>query len=154
MVPHQCSENETVPQIAVTVRMCWVMKRPGPHVDLGIAALKRPRYSDVYQHAFQSRYSIQSYIHATVARFRHSPLQWIRVPHYISTMLCTQSLAEKERTPPETLRWALRLVRFLERRAARILTQQALHFIYRPQGPWFRRTTVSWGEELGWLRQG
>ena len=100
--------------------------------------MKRPRYADVYNAAFQSR-SVVTYVRKAIKRFRQTPQHLVSVPKYVETMLRTQTIAMKNvEQSRDMLKWALALSRFIERRSARIITSQMLHYLYHPNGPWLR----------------
>lgn len=107
--------------------------------------MKRPRYSDVYTDAYQSRDrgALGAFVESAIKRFRRKPAQLISVPQYIDTVYRTQSIAERQERP-DTLAWALRVVHFLRQRAANIITRQALHYLYNPNGPWLCRKLVDY----------
>lgn len=102
---------------------------------------KRLRYADVYNEAYESRHSftMSFYIRRSIRKFRRSPFHYINIPGYIRTMLATQSIAERYTGSEEDrLQWAFDVVAFIRQRAARIITQRALEYIYHPKGPWIR----------------
>lgn len=105
--------------------------------------MKRPRYADVYNGAFRSP-SLSHYVTSTIKRFRRAPAWYINVPLYMHKMLATQRIAERHYEGGDRIDWALAVVNLMRRRAARILTQQALHFLYHPQGPWLRRAMAEY----------
>lgn len=110
-----------------------------------ISKRRRPRrYADIYNDAYRFRAAdLGNFLHSILLHFKRAPLQDIRLPTYVLTLVTTQSMAEKcvaaKEVPSALLDWSLRLVRFMEKRAARIITHSALHFLYRAGGPYMRR---------------
>ena len=100
---------------------------------------KRTRYSDVYNAAFRSA-SVPLFVDHTLKRFRASPAEHVSLPRHVDCLLRTQSLARGRPYPQCEVRWALSLARFVERRAARVITRRMLSFWYSPTGPWLART--------------
>ena len=109
------------------------------------AFMKRLRYADVYHGAFLSG-CVSTYVGRVVKRFRRDPVRMVHVPRYLQTMLRTQTIAHHggRAAPTDALAWALALARLVERRAARTLTRHAIDFLYRPAGPWLRRTLLEY----------
>ena len=115
------------------------MFRIRPRHRSGASILKKRRYADIYEIAFAQRSTMQTFVDKIVCEFKADPIHNVRTPSYVHTVLTTQSIAEKERFKPyPDLAWTFSVVRFMERRAARLLTRAALEFLYRPEG-WYVR---------------
>lgn len=103
--------------------------------------MKRPRYHDVYNEAFNHKKTLAGYVEELLQSFHGAPQRLLHVPRYLDTMLRTQAIAHRDdgRLDRRSIWHAMRVSRFVQRRAARIITRQALHCIYRPDGPWLRK---------------
>lgn len=115
---------------------------PPPLPQMSARPPKRTRYSDVYNAAFCSA-SVPVFVDHTLKRFRASPAEHVALPRHVDCLLRTQSLArdrDRPAYPVCEVRWALSLARFVERRAARVITRGLLAFWYAPTGPWLART--------------
>lgn len=105
---------------------------------------KRLRYADVYNRAFDAHQSrrLPAFITSAIRRFTKAPVAHIHVPRYITTIIETQGIAKhacNADVPNDKVRWAVQLVRLMERRAARLITHRILQWYYHPKGPWLRR---------------
>ena len=110
---------------------------------------KRSRYSDVYNGAFGSK-SVSAFVDCAMATFRSNPALHVSLPRHVEKMLRTQTIARGARGGGD-VRWAVRLARYVEGRAARVITRRTLQFLYAPSGPWVRRKveamrTQGWGK--------
>ena len=111
---------------------------------------RRLRYADIYNSAYRSK-SLTAYIRKAMGRFRSSPANHVYVPQHIHRMVCTQSIVTHRQNVQVTdIDWALSVSTFMRRRAARIITQQALHFIYHPGGSWMRKAALRWSTQPPW----
>ena len=108
---------------------------------------KKRRYADVYTRAFDGgKRKLQRLVSTLLDEFRCAPVWNLRVPHHVHTLLTTQSLADELEVSREPLGWAFRLVRLIERRAARVIARAYLDHLYKPGGWWHRLVCRSWPE--------
>lgn len=106
------------------------------------------RYKDIYNVAYtwrQKHGSLDKFVSNIVQAFKRQPVKMAQVPLHVSTLIKTQSIAHvtKQRIlATDDVSMALNIVRFMEKRAVKILVRQARHFLYRAgdhPGPFFRR---------------
>ncbi len=96
-------------------------------------------YGKITGRASASPDAFSSFIKGLMTVFRRKPREEIRTPGHVMTMMRTQSVVQKmvvEKDALDAVEFALRLVRFMQRRAANIINTRALNFLYRPNG-WF-----------------
>lgn len=102
------------------------------------------RYADLYNQAYEERgrgQCVSRTLHGVIQQFLRRPWRMVHAPRHVDTLVRTQSLVTERvasELPDELLRWTLRLARFVENRAARVIFRWARHFLYRPAGPWVR----------------
>ena len=107
----------------------------------------RLTYAEVYNCAYAcyGRNRIDHFVSRYVRAFLREPTRFKSIPKHLDTILTTQHIgrgkeAGSGQDPVRTVKWALRVVRFMERRAAKVITRCVLEYLYAPCGPWLRRT--------------
>ena len=109
------------------------------------------RYADVYNAAFRSG-CVSTFVRHSMSRFKANPIRMVRVPRYVDRMLRTQGIGQRVHPSAlawDAVAWALRVSRFVERRAARTISRSFLRYWYHPSGPWMREQ-LRRIEQRGW----
>ena len=112
-----------------------------------MSSIRKTRYGDLYDRAYRWRQTggcVSRFVIRVMAEFKAQPMRLSRVPKHIDTLVRTQSIASGVLAQNfigfDEIRRALKLVRLMERRAAKLIVVQARHFLYRAgplPGPMF-----------------
>ena len=109
---------------------------------------KRPRYMDVYEQAYECykrSQTVSGYVEGALRQFRHTPLELLQMPRHLHKMLRTQAIARNiQPEARDVIGWALAVADFVHRRAGRVISHQALRYLYRPGGAWMRGCLDEW----------